>query len=256
MPRRLFALALLATAALALTAGRAKAAGETLTLVQNDPTAVVGQATNFTASGTLNPEDTMFGFDIYIFVKNAASDPTCAPNFETESANAMHSGGNESWVSPAGGFQVGTGPSFSQPFKITFTGPGTYLLCGYVNGDFSTFATAHLSGNVTAGSTGTSTPGSTQGSVPPAPTAAAPAAVRAPWITRRGNTLTCHPGSWSGAPTGIGYGWYVDGRGKSVSSASTMAVRRSLRGHRVVCRVTAANAAGSKTASSRPVRVG
>ena len=71
---------------------------------------MAGRATNFTASGTLNPDDTMFGFDIYVFLKDPDVDPTCAADFDTESANALHSGGNESWVSPAGGFQVGDGP--------------------------------------------------------------------------------------------------------------------------------------------------
>ncbi|MBS1879949.1 MAG: hypothetical protein JST31_10570 [Actinobacteria bacterium] len=238
-------------AALGFSAAQARAAGETLTLVQNDPAAVVGQATNFTASGTLNPEDTMFGFDIFIFVKNAATDPTCGPNFESESATAMHSGGNESWVSPPTGFQVGTGPSFSQPFKITFTGPGTYLLCGYVQGDFSTFAGATLRGSVAA-APGTPTPTPPSGS--PGTGTAPPTLVRAPWITRRGRLLSCHPGSWKNAPTSFSYRWYVDGHGRSVSSASTLTIRRALSGHTVACRVTASNAAGARTAATRAIR--
>src|SRR3954452_12244927 len=147
--RALRLLALLVPAAFGFSATQARAAGETITMVQNDPGAVVGYATNFTASGTLNPDDTMFGFDIFVFLKDADRDPTCAPDFDTESAAAMHSGGNESWVSPAGGFQVGAGPAFNQPFKITFTGRGNYLLCGYVKGDFSTFASGQLRGVVT-----------------------------------------------------------------------------------------------------------
>src|SRR5689334_21365070 len=127
---RLFSLGLLAPAAFAFSAAQAQAAGETISMTQNDPAAVVGHATNFTASGALNPDDTMFGFDIYVFLKDADADPTCAADFDTESANATHSGGYESWVSPAGGFQVGYGPSFSAPFKITFTADGNYLLCG------------------------------------------------------------------------------------------------------------------------------
>src|SRR4051794_2703491 len=127
--RRLLTLGLLVPAAIGFSAAQARAAGETISMVQNDSTAVVGHATNFTASGTLNPDDTMFGFDIFVFLKDADADPTCAADFDTESAAAMHSGGNESWVSPPGGFQVGTGPTFSQPFKITFTGDGNYLLC-------------------------------------------------------------------------------------------------------------------------------
>src|SRR3954454_2550950 len=138
--RRLLTLGLLVPGLIAFSAATARADGESISITQNDPTAAVGRATNFTAGGTLNPDDTMFGFDIFVFVKGADADPTCAADFDTESANAMHSGGNESWVSPPGGFQVGMGPSYSQPFKITFTGAGNYLLCGYVQGDFSTLA--------------------------------------------------------------------------------------------------------------------
>src|SRR5689334_25092363 len=100
--RRLFTLALLAAGSLAFSAAQAHAAGETLSLVQNDPSAVVGKAVNFTASGTLNPDDAMFGFDVSIFLKSADADPTCAADRDTESAAALHSGGKESWVSPPG----------------------------------------------------------------------------------------------------------------------------------------------------------
>ena len=128
--RRLLALGLLVFAAIAFSATRAQAAGETLSLVQNDPTAMVGHATNFTASGTLNPDDKMFGFDIFVFLKNADADPTCAADFDAESATAMHSGGNESWVSPASGFQVGTGPTFNQPSRSP--SPGRATTCSAV----------------------------------------------------------------------------------------------------------------------------
>jgi hypothetical protein len=231
-------LAILTPAALGLTATQALASGETISLVQNDPAAVVGHATNFTASGALNPDDTMFGFDIYVFVKNPDNDPTCAADFDTESANAMHSGGNESWVSPAGGFQVGMGPSFSAPFKITFTGPGNYLLCGYVQGDFSTFAGNELRGSVTGGT--------------PTPAAAAPAVTRAPWITRKRHVLTCHPGTWANSPQRLSYGWFAKTR--KVASGHTLTVRRALKGRKVVCQVTASNAAGAATATTRAVR--
>src|SRR4051794_9662862 len=156
---RTLTLGLLVAAAFGCSAAQAQADGETISITQDDPTAVVGRATNFTASGTLNPDDTMFGFDIFMFVKDADADPTCAADFDSESANAMHSGGNESWVSPPGGFQVGTGSSFDQPFKITFTGDGNYLLCGYVQGDFSTFAAGELRG-VVSGAPGSGAPGS------------------------------------------------------------------------------------------------
>jgi hypothetical protein len=250
--RRLLALTLLVPAAIGFSATQAQA-GETLSLVQNDPTAAAGRATNFTASGTLNPDDTMFGFDIYIFLKDADADPTCAPDFDAESATAMHSGGNESWVSPASGFQVGTGPTFNQPFKITFTGHGNYLLCGYVQGDFSTFASAELRGVVAPDPTVATPPVTTPGSTT-TPTAAVPRAVRAPWITRHGHVLTCHAGTWANTPTSLSYRWYIKGGSKTVASRRTLTVHHSLKGRMVACRVTAKNAAGHTTASSRSVR--
>jgi hypothetical protein len=239
--RRLAVLGLLAPLALGLSAAQARAAGESITMVQNDPTAVVGRATNFTASGTLNPEDTMFGFDVFIFAKDASLDPTCAATFEEESATAMHSGGNESWVSPPTGFQEGTGPTFTQPFKITFAGAGTYLLCGYVQGDFSTFASGQLRGTVTAESP------------PPPPPPSVPTLVHAPYITRKGHRLTCHPGTWSPTPTSLTYRWYQK-NGPKLASGRTFTPRRSQRGHTVLCQVTARDAAGAATASSRPIR--
>jgi hypothetical protein len=264
--RRFLALVVLVLATMGFSTTRAQAAGESLSLVQNDPNAVVGRATNFTASGTLNPDDTMFGFDIFIFLKDADADPTCAADFDGESATAMHSGGNESWVSPGSGFQVGMGPAFDQPFKITFTGPGHYLLCGYVNGDFSTFATGELRGVVAGAPTVTtpqvttrpSTPAATTPATTPAsgstPTSAVPVAARAPWITRKHHALTCHPGTWANRPTSLSYLWYVKGSGKRVASRRKLIVRHSLKGRKVACRVTARNAAGHGTAASRPVR--
>jgi hypothetical protein len=232
---RLLTLTLLAAAALAFTAAKAHAAGESITLTQNDPTAVAGRATNFTAAGALNPDDTMFGFDIFVFLKDPTKDPTCASSFDEESATAMHSGGNETWISPATGFEVGMGPTFSQPFKITFYGPGAYLLCGYVNGDFSTFASGELRGSV-------------------ATKPARPAVVRRPRITRKGHVLTCHAGTWSNAPSRLGYRWYAKGSGRRIASGRKLRVRRALVGRMVLCRVTAANTAGRATASSRAVR--
>ena len=222
---------------------------------------MVGRATNFTASGTLNPDDTMFGFDIFVFLKNADADPTCAADFDSESANSPALGRQRVLGQPRfGGFQVGTGSAFNQPFKITFTGAGNYLLCGYVQGDFSTFASGELRGAVaprpdrrrTAGQK-TPTPGSTT----PARHHPDPRGARrraAPWITRKRHALTCHAGTWSNKPTSLSYRWSVKGRTKTVASRSKLIVRRSLRGRMIACRVTARNAAGHKTASSRPVR--
>ena len=114
----------------------------------------------------------------------------------------MHSGGNESWVSPACRLPGRHRPRFNQPFKITFTGAGNYLLCGYVQGDFSTFASGELRGAVAPDATDAS-PGDDAhaGSTTTATAAAMPAVVRRPWITRKRHVLTCHAGTWSNKPT-------------------------------------------------------
>jgi hypothetical protein len=257
MGRRFCISILVATFGLALFAAQAFAEGETLTMVQNDPAAVAGKATHFTASGELNENDTMFGFDIFIFAKDPEADPVCAADFDTESAAAASSGGRESWVSPPGGFQVGYGPSYNQPFTITFGGAGKYLLCGYVQGDFSTFASNKLLGTVspapvTEKSSTPTGPGAGHDGAPAA--GGPPAIVGAPWITRRGHVLTCHPGSWSNQPTSFTYGWYPKKGSKKLGSGRTLKVRRSFRGHPVVCRVTARNAVGAKAVSSGPLR--
>jgi len=233
------AIGLLVIPALAFSATQARAAGESITMVQDGPTVVAGQAATFTASGTLNPADTMFGFDVYIFVKDPDLDPTCAADFETEEATAMNSAGREAWVSPPLGFQVGTSGTFSQPFKFTFTGSGHYLFCGYVQSDFSTAASAELRGFVSAA------PGHASH------TQSVPAVVRPPSITRRGRVLVCHGGNWSNSPSSLRYRWYLRRRVAAVASGRTVRVRGSWTGRRVRCRVTARNAAGARTASSR-----
>lgn len=149
------------------------------------------------------------------------------------------------------------GPTFNQPFKITFTGHGHYLLCGYVQGDFSTFARGELRGVVAADPTTAPPPATTpppSSTTPPSstsPTAAIPAVVRRPWITRKRHVLTCHAGTWSHKPTSRRYRWSVKGHSKKLAAGRKLRVRRSPRGRKVVCRVTARNAAGSRTASSR-----
>ena len=218
---------------------------------------MAGRATNFTASGTLNPDDTMFGFDIYIFLKNADGDPTCAADFDSESATAMHSGGNESWVSPAGGFQVGMRPdATTSRSRSPSPGSGNYLLCGYVQGDFSTFASGQLRGVVAAEATaGSQTGGQTgsHGSQPASPTAI-PSVVRAPWITRGGpRDSPATPGTWSNSAHQPQLPLVSSRAAEESLPAPQLTVRRSLRGRSVLCRVTAGDAAGARTVSTHPI---
>jgi len=78
--------------------------------------------------------------------------------------------------------------------------------------------------------------------------------VARPWISLKRHVLTCHPGTWSNQPTSRAYRWSVKGNGRAIGAGSKLNVRRSLRGRKVVCQVTATNAAGSTAASSAAVR--
>ncbi len=194
----------------------------------------------------------MFGFNVFVFAKDADLDPTCAADLATEEAASMNSGGHEAWASPPTGWYVGTSGTFSQPFKFTFSGAGDYLLCGYVQSDFSTSAAGQLRGVVTSPAPPAPSP-PTPPAPPPAP--ARPAVVHAPRISRTRHALVCRPGTWSNTPSRVSYRWYERGRARSIASSATLRERHSLRGHRVRCGVTARNAAGAGTASTRWVSV-
>lgn len=65
---------------------------------------VTGYVTNFMVVGSLNFDDVMFGFDIYVFVKNFDWDLICVVDFDSEVVNLMYFGGNEIWISFVGGY--------------------------------------------------------------------------------------------------------------------------------------------------------
>lgn len=250
--------ALLAPPALAL--GTTQASADSISIVQTDPTAVAGQAVNFTASGDVTSSD-LFGFDVYLFVKDPDLDPTCAADSTTEEASAMSSQGHEAWVSPATGFYVGTGGTYSVPFRFTFSGAGPYLFCGYLNSDFSTVASGQLRGTATAAQS-TPTPQPSPSPTPSPqpgpsthPTTHVPVLVHRPAITRRRHVLICSRGRWSRSPSSVSYRWYVRGRARSIASGRRLVERRSLQGRHVRCRVTARNAAGARSVFTRSVKV-
>ena len=71
-----------------------------------------------------------------------------------------------------------------------------------------------------------------------------------------GRQLTCSTGSWSGgAERTLAYEWLSDGAPIRGASASSRAVQSADRGHALACRVTATNAAGSASATSRALMV-
>jgi hypothetical protein len=85
-----------------------------------------------------------------------------------------------------------------------------------------------------------------------------PSLVAAP-VVRRGKKqralLTCSSGRWKNA-TRFSFRWLRDGRPIARALARQYRVRPADRGHALRCRVTAGNAAASKPATSRPLRIG
>ena len=88
---------------------------------------------------------------------------------------------------------------------------------------------------------------------------AAPVDALAPLISgaaRAGHTLTCAPGSWSGAPTALAYSWLRDGATLAGASAANHLVTPADAGHALECAVTATNAGGvSAPVASAPVSI-
>jgi hypothetical protein len=73
---------------------------------------------------------------------------------------------------------------------------------------------------------------------------------------RAGGTLTCHAGSWRGTPPiRFAYRWLRNGRAIPSVTTRRYRVRPRDRGTLVMCRVTATNTAGRRSALSRPVRI-
>jgi hypothetical protein len=72
---------------------------------------------------------------------------------------------------------------------------------------------------------------------------------------KRGKTLTCTVGTWAGAPTAFAFQWLRNGRAVSHGNQATHKVARTDVRHRLSCKVTARNSAGSASATSKSVLV-
>ena len=130
----------------------------------------------------------------------------------------------------------------SGPFRISlpFTpgGSGKLLVCAYT--EFVTDDAAWAS---------------TEGHVRPAGAAQPPVNRVPPRVKLSGKRLSCTRGSWSARPRTYSYRWLERPRTRLAGRRATLSVSGKLRGHRVQCAVTATNAAGSATATSRPLLV-
>jgi hypothetical protein len=90
----------------------------------------------------------------------------------------------------------------------------------------------------------------------PAPSAkaGAPHATKAPKLARVGKRLTCSAGNWTGAPK-LSYGWKRDGKAIKGQTASRYTIRKADRRKALTCAVTAKNAGGTKTVTTRAIRI-
>ena len=124
--------------------------GETLSLAQSTP-ATVGQATTIVAGGQqADVNDYAGGFDLEVFQKDPARDPTCAADYEGEKNTYGTELPAEKWI-VIGQWQ-GMGTTFSVPFKANFDTPGPWLLCAYSTWTVDTAAVAQLTVDATGGS--------------------------------------------------------------------------------------------------------
>ncbi|HEU4973692.1 MAG TPA: hypothetical protein VFT50_01280 [Baekduia sp.] len=141
------------------------------------------------------------------------------------------------------GFDVvpaGTATRVSGGFDLTFTSHtkfrfGQWRVCGYLqDGGLADAASASASSTVDL--------------------VRKPRALRRPRIRKLGRTLSCDGGRWRGKPApALAYRWYVGA--KAVRGASRhLAVSGKVKGQLVRCRVTASNAAGKASATSKPFR--
>ena len=219
--------------ALGATASPALGGGYTLNLSAS-PTAAVGQPVVIQATGS-NPPTDFFSSWLDISAIPASVLSTCPAGYLNAFQVASSTGaqGGEV-VARAVREEVDAAGNFSIPSVYTPAVPGRFLICGYTNdGAAGTLATASLV--VSAG----------QGQG-----IARPANVSKPRVRRSGKKLVCKRGRWSNGPTRFSYAWLVNGKAKKGARRQKLPITRKLRGRRVQCKVTASNAAGSRTVVS------
>jgi hypothetical protein len=213
------------------------APAQTYTLNLSGPTtATVGQSTIFQADGS-NPPDDFFSSWLDVSAIPTSVLATCPADYLNASqvARSASADGGEVVVT-AQRENVDAAGNFSIPFGWAPTKPGRFLLCGYTNdGATYTQTMASLAVDVS----GASTP--------------RPANVGRPKLTRSRGALVCSRGRWTNSPSRYSYRWFVNGRRKRGATGRRLAVTKSMR--TVRCEVTASNAGGSKTATSRTLRL-
>lgn len=255
-PHRFFSrlgIALCATAALAAVSAGSAAAdsssdpaypGSTLKVSVSGPLQAK-KVLHITATGTNAPDS--FGTPISYGLDLIVVDPSILPG----PCNVSESAELTAITNVPDGGRLLTYDTLNEgdsgPFRITTPyepgGSGPLRVCAY--SVFVTDDAAHASTTVQI------KPAGAKHSA-----AARPHNTTRPRITRSGRTLTCRRGSWSGKPTHFSYRWRIGGgRYGRASAHARYTIGAKARGKTVSCSVTARNAAGSATASSKPFRV-
>jgi hypothetical protein len=215
------------------------APAQTYTLNLSGPTnATAGQSTIFQASGS-NPPDDFFSSWLDVSAIPTSVLASCPADYLNASqvARSAYADGGEVVVT-AQRETVDAAGNFSIPFGWAPTKPGRFNLCAYTNdGATYTQTTASMTVDVAAAST------------------PRPANVSKPKLTRSRGALVCSRGRWTNSPSRYSYRWFVNGRRKRGATGRRLAITKSLQDRAVRCEVTASNAGGSKTASSRTLRV-
>jgi hypothetical protein len=132
----------------------------------------------------------------------------------------------------------GTSGTFSHDLAYTPTGYGPLRICAYTAYVEDTAANAVTEVKIApAGSAQT--------------TSRAPTDRTKPKITRAQNTLTCHPGTWSGTQLRFRYRWFLSNRRAApIHSGAKLTLTRADMGRSLVCTVTASSTAAKTSVTS------
>jgi hypothetical protein len=174
-------------------------------------TATVGQPVVIQATGTAAPPSEWWNLSwISAVVLDQTVVPTCPASAYDGTGIASGTGGRIIGIALPP--NVDQGGNFSNVLGFTPGGPGTALLCAYMDdGSGNTLARASWSVTVQAPQTTPVAP-----ATPPAP-APKPANLSKPQLKRSGKKLVCSPGRWSGVAGGSGHGREPRGAGAVTS---------------------------------------
>jgi hypothetical protein len=144
-------------------------------------------------------------------------------------------------------------PAFTAA-PVTVIGSGTYRSPAFAPAKAGVYRwIATYSGDANDAGTATICGEPVTVSLPPVPhNTTAPAIAGKP---KKGSTLTCRTGTWSGSPTGYTYKWTRDGTPIIGATHSTYRVQAADEGSKLTCTVKATNPGGTGTATTKAVKV-